>query len=108
MSQLQYEGSRLVAQRPLQSSVKRIGYATPCLLNFFLLYNLFTYSEGGALSRFNSDLPALYVIESKLNFSQEEKRETQPICFAVTSGSGKCSSCGMRWCCTCYRSTGTH
>src|SRR5215211_182928 len=34
---------------------------------YVLLYNLLTYSEGGDLPRFNSDLPALYVIESKLN-----------------------------------------
>src|SRR5215216_2154720 len=34
---------------------------------YVLLYNLLTYSEGGDSLRFSSDLPALYVIESKLN-----------------------------------------
>ena len=73
MSEMPCSGPRFMAERPFPGSVKWIGYATSCLLKYVLLYNLSTYSEGGALPGFNSDLPALYVIESKLNFSQEEK-----------------------------------
>jgi hypothetical protein len=36
-------------------------------------------------------------IESNLNFSQEEKRETQPICFTLTVCSGKHASGGLWW-----------
>src|SRR3972149_10396982 len=98
MSEVQCSSSRLVAGRPLQSSVKRIGYATPCLLRYILLYNLSTYSEGGAPPRFSSDLPAPYVIESKLNFSQEEKRETQPFCFTITARACQHGIGSLRWC----------
>src|SRR5215207_8480983 len=109
MSEMQCSSPGSLAERPFSGSVKWIGNATSRLLKYVLLYNLCTYSEGGAALRSDSDLPALYAIESKLNLSQEEKRETQPICFALTSSSGQCNSGGMRWCHTCcHRGTCSH
>jgi len=42
-------------------------------VNFFLLYNLFTHFGRRCFAADTFRFPSLYVTESKLNFSQEEK-----------------------------------
>ena len=81
----------------IESISNSVLYAV--LSNFFLLYNLFHQFGRRCAATKYFRFPSLHVIESNLNFSQEEKRETQPICLVVASGSCQCGPRRLRWRC---------
>jgi hypothetical protein len=84
---VQESSPRVMAKRPLQSSVKWFWHALTCILGKVLLYNPDYLFGRRCFWRENRSFPP-FKVKSTLKFSMEEKRETKPFCFAFAGSAG--------------------